>query len=61
MIRMPWGKFQNWMLYNVPNDYLQWFLEQTHGGVEPRDEWIFDAVRKELDEREKSGYFIPAE
>lgn len=38
MIRMPWGKFQGKMIYNVPNDYLQWFLERNHGGIGPQDE-----------------------
>ena len=61
MIKMPWGKFQGRMIYNVPNDYLEWFLNHSHGGVEQRDEWVFDAVRKELEDREKSGYYIPAE
>lgn len=61
MAKMPWGKFQGKMLHEVPDDYLKWFMERDHGGIGITEEWIKKAIREEMETREKSGYFIPAE
>lgn len=61
-MRMPWGKFEGKMIYEVPNDYLDWLLEHEQENHKTfTDKLFFDAVRKEMRERKGSGYYIPAE
>jgi hypothetical protein len=44
---MPFGKYRNRPLRDIPADYLQWVLHEA----EAAKEWLKDAIREELERR----------
>lgn len=47
MTRMPFGKWKDRLLTEIPDDYLRWFMDkQGHG-------WLKNAVEAELNRRAK--------
>lgn len=57
---LPWGKYAGEDLEDVPNSYLEW-LDENMVLRNNRDVSIHAAIRKELKDRDETGFFIPGD
>jgi len=54
---MPWGKFVGYDLGDIPNNYLEWLLDNIE--IKNRyDSNLHDAVMAELRERDEIGLYL---
>lgn len=50
---MPFGKYKNWCIEDIPNHYLEWLLEEFIPDADKDMEWLEVPVQKELKYRKK--------